>query len=224
MQPKLLEQDNGCGVEERFSLCSRDISVLTQIYDENINIALWQRQLSEAVNHDVANILHTNMHLNVSAYIDAKSIKSDVANTLIKVESGHALVANISELVDMFCILFEQKQIGLRLRLLDSPMCPRFHVDRVPCRLVTTFSGSGSQWLEHECVDRSKLGHGSKGLDDSVSGLFDSPESIRTASAGDVALFKGETWYGNENAGIIHRSPPFVEGQKRLLMTLDFIA
>jgi hypothetical protein len=72
----------------------------------------------------------------------------------------------------MFCTFFELKQVGLRLRLLDSPMCPRFHVDKVPCRMVTTFSGPGTQWLEHNQVNRDKLGHGSKGMDDNVSGLF----------------------------------------------------
>jgi hypothetical protein len=90
--------------------------------------------------------------------------------------------------------------------------------------LVTAFSGSGSQWLEHNGVNRSKLGRGSNGLDDSVSGLIKPSAQIHTLGTGDVALLKGETWYDNQNAALVHRSPPFVEGEKRLLMTLDLLS
>ena len=38
-----------------------------------------------------------------------------------------------------------------------------------------------------------------------------------------VALLKGESWGGNQGAGLIHRSPQILEEKKRLLLTLDFI-
>ncbi|WP_428354217.1 DUF1826 domain-containing protein [Methyloprofundus sp.] len=37
------------------------------------------------------------------------------------------------------------------------------------------------------------------------------------------ALLKGERWEGNENAGLVHRSPAINEGERRLLLTLDFM-
>ena len=57
----------------------------------------------------------------------------------------------------MYCYLFELNEIGLSLRVLDKAMCPRFHVDHVPCRLITTYTGVTTQWLPHTSVDRSKL-------------------------------------------------------------------
>jgi hypothetical protein len=42
-------------------------------------------------------------------------------------------------------------------------------------------------------------------------------------NAGDVALFKGERWQGNEGRGIIHRSPVPVAGERRLVLTLDWL-
>jgi hypothetical protein len=128
---------------------------------------------------------------------------------------------DIAELVDMFCCLFDLGNVGLRLTILDKAMCPRFHVDNVPCRLVTTYQGSGTQWLPHNVVDRSKLGHGSDGKPDEHSGLFPKLGDIQQLTSGDVALLKGELWEGNEGAGLVHRSPLLSAGERRLLLTLD---
>ncbi|MCY7293820.1 DUF1826 domain-containing protein [Alteromonas sp. a30] len=80
----------------------------------------------------------------------------------------------------MFGFLFGLEEVGLRLSVLDKAMCPRFHVDKVPFRLVTTYSGIGSQWLPNEQVNREKLGHGSKGLSDAELGLYASSDCIQT--------------------------------------------
>ena len=101
-------------------------------------------------------------------------------------------------------------------------MCPRFHVDKVPCRLATTYSGNATEWLPHDRVDRSKLGPGSSGKPDAKSGLYSRNDDIQQLEIGDVALLKGESWIGNEEAGLVHRSPGLRAGTSRLLLTLDF--
>jgi len=102
-------------------------------------------------------------------------------------------------------------------------MCPKFHVDRIPCRLATTYQGVATDWLPHEQVDRSKLGHGSDGKADDESGLFNSVADIQHLQCGDVALLKGDLWEGNEGAGLVHRSPDITDNACRLLLTIDFI-
>ena len=102
-------------------------------------------------------------------------------------------------------------------------MCPKFHVDRVPCRLVTTLLGTATEWLPNDKVNRSKLGAGGKGLADSDSGIMQSPLDIKQLNPGDVALLKGEAWYNNEMRGLVHRSPMVLNNEKRLLLTLDFM-
>jgi hypothetical protein len=91
----------------------------------------------------------------------------------------------------------------------------------VLCRLVTTYQGSGTEWLPHNIIDRSKLGHGSEGKSDEQSGLFSKQDDIQQLKLGDVALLKGEAWKGNEGAGLVHRSPSMTAGEQRLLLTLD---
>lgn len=92
----------------------------------------------------------------------------------------------------MFCYLFDLKQTGLRLAALDNAMCPKFHVDKIPCRLVTTYHGVATQWLPHHVADRSKLGSGSNGLPDDETGLHPHQKHIQQLNDGDVALLKGE--------------------------------
>ena len=103
-------------------------------------------------------------------------------------------------------------------------MCSRFHVDNVPCRLVTTYAGCSTQWLPQHSVDRTKLGKGSNGLPDELSGVYRSAEDIQQLNNGDVALFKGARWEGSKQIGLVHRSPTPKPGETRLLLTLDFVS
>lgn len=100
-------------------------------------------------------------------------------------------------------------------------MCPRFHVDRLGCRLITTHSSFATEWLPHPCVDRARPGVVGAGLADQESGVYASEHDIRRRETGDVALLKGEGWDGNEGRGNVHRSPAVPDGEKRLMLTLD---
>ena len=111
----------------------------------------------------------------------------------------------------------------LRLDGIDHPMCPRFHTDKIKCRLVTTYVGPATQWLPQDLVDRSKLGYGNDGKPDDKSGLFSSVDDIKQLETGHVALLKGESWQGNKGAGIVHRSPHSDSNYRRLYLTIDFV-
>ncbi len=118
-----------------------------------------------------------------------------------------------AELVDIFCCLIELKRTGLRLTALGQAMYPKFHVDKVPCRLVTTFQGMATEWLPHQTVNRNKLGTGGNGIPDSHSGLYKNQVDVQQLNSGDVTLLIGECWEGNENAGLVHRSSTLTKGE-----------
>ena len=69
----------------------------------------------------------------------------------------------------------------------------------------------------------SKLGHGNEGKADDESGLFTDNKDIKQFDTGHVALLKGESWDGNQGAGLVHRSPNVEGYYKRLYMTIDFL-
>lgn len=192
-------------------------TVLSDIYQEDINIAIWRRQKQFSVK-EFLTLNPTFQKEMILTPQDALSrISESFDNNMTEVSEDIAL------LVEMFCYLFELKQAGMRLKVLDKAMCPKFHVDKVPCRLVTTYQGIATQWLPHELVDQTKLGWGCNGFPDSESGLYQSERDIQQLDCGHVALIKGTLWKGNENAGLVHRSPGLIANEKRLILTLDFI-
>ena len=216
----------------RRSIVGSTHGVLPDIYHDDANIVIWQRPLANELVAAVSDILHTKPTLQASLIVTPKSAFSSIHNALGETTASTALGEDIAQLVDMFCCLFDLKRAGLRLTVLNRAMCPRFHVDKVPCRLVTTYQGIATEWLPHHCVDRSKLGAGNEGKSDEQSGLFQHVDDIHRLYQGDVALLKGESWEGNEGAGLVHRSPSMSVSKEpaqtsttcvsRLLLTLDF--
>lgn len=122
----------------------------------------------------------------------------------------------------MFQCLFDADTIAVRLVRLQRAMCPRFHTDKIPCRLVTTYHGTGTEWLGEDAITREYLGHGANGRPDHSSGLIKEGASVQRLNPFDVGLLKGDAWPENEGHGLVHRSPAADENDRRLLLTLDF--
>jgi hypothetical protein len=135
-----------------------------------------------------------------------------------------ALVNDIAFLVALYGDLLGCQRVALRLEVVDRAMCPRFHVDRTGIRLLCTWRGPGTEWLEDAWADRWKLGHGAHGLTDEHSGLILSTEGIGQVPPHAIALLKGELWQGNAGRGVIHRSPAVPPAMApRVLLALDAV-
>lgn len=194
---------------------------LTGILDDGVNLALWQRQLPAHIADFGRLLLSLNEPLAESlsfemASDDAEPHLHGLASGFSDLEGYEGFIADVSWLVSAFACLLGAQRIGLRLRVLDKAMCPRFHVDHVPVRLITTYAGIGSQWLKEGAMDRRQLGKPeAEPQDDSL---------IQQITSGEVALLKGEKWHGNEGFGLIHRSPQPAPGERRLILTLDWLS
>lgn len=195
--------------------------ILTEIFRDDTHLAVWQRSLPSELETECRDIIDADIPIGFRIQQNV-SAASQTDSGITELGKYRHLQDDILLLADMFSCLFELETVGIRLSVLSSAMCPKFHVDRVPCRLVTTYLGKGSEWLPHACVDRSKLGAGGGGLNDEDSGLYQPRQAVRQIAAADVALLKGEMWEGNEGAGLVHRSPHLAAGEKRLLLTMDF--
>ena len=193
---------------------------LARILDDDVNLAIWQRQLPVHIIDFGQLLLSLNAPLAESLVLelpsdDAEPNLQGLASGFSDLQGYEGFIADVSWLVSAFACLLGAKRIGLRLRALDKAMCPRFHVDHVPVRLITTYSGIGSQWLREGVMDRRQLGKPeAEPVQDSL---------IEQIASGDVALFKGEKWHGNEGFGLIHRSPQPAPGERRLILTLDWL-
>lgn len=195
-------------------------AVLGEALKDGVNLAVWRRQLHPHLADFAQRLVSSGDLLAESLTIELDTDGAVPAFNLATAYqdlAGHAgFVADISWLVGAFACLLEARVVGLRLRILDKAMCPRFHVDHAPLRLITTYAGAASQWLREDVIPRHHLGKTAAEPID-VSDI----EQLHT---GEVALFKGERWQGNEGAGIVHRSPQVEPGERRLILTLDWLA
>ncbi|MEO9654903.1 DUF1826 domain-containing protein [Marinomonas sp.] len=208
---------------DRKAVLAKDPNILTAIYDEDVNMAVWQRNHPNEVMLAIEDFIQQHPKTAKRLAVTPNTTHEVMYKSFGKTPYVTTLADDIALIVDMFCCLFEQKRAGLRLTVLERPMCPRFHVDLIPCRLVTTYQGVATQWLKNTEVDRSKLGQGNQGKSDEESGLFKQLSNINQLTQGDVALLKGENWQETSGGGLVHRSPAISDGEKRLLLTLDFI-
>ncbi|WP_310190629.1 DUF1826 domain-containing protein [Pseudomonas hunanensis] len=189
--------------------------VLTEILQEGVNLAVWQRRLPAQVEDFSTVLASLGQLLSDERIIDVdEDAPVELPGLLAEAADLHgyeAFVADVCWLVAAFTCLVGARRIGLRLRVLDGAMCPRFHVDKVTLRLLTTFAGVGSEWLREAECDRADLQRMKPDVD-----------KIQRLSTGDVAILKGERW--TEGAGVIHRSPMTAAGERRLLLSLDWLA
>ena len=213
----------GLGFEKRGQHAwGTEPEILTEIYQDAVNIAVWETEISPKLESAVKAVMASLPDLQLSEVIWVKSAEDQLQEILGADDASVELRHDVLELVDMFCCLFDLERTGLRLATLNRAMCPRFHVDHVPCRLLKTYKGIGTQWIPHDVVDRTKLGVVRHNQTDELSGLFQSETVIENLQSGQVALLKGERWEGNEGAGLVHRSPGLDKGERRFLLSLDF--
>ena len=201
---------------------SNDISKISNIFNREINISIWKRNLNSNILHASEILLLKNSDLQFSELVN-KNFSIDFL--VDKIGADKKLISfyeDIQYLTKLFCELFDIKDAWLRIDAIDKPMCPRFHADHLKCRLVTTYYGPGTQWLPNNLVNRNKLGHGNNGLADDISGLFSKKSDIENLDVGDIGLLKGEAWVNNEGLGLVHRSPHADSNYKRLYVTIDF--
>lgn len=192
--------------------------ILSDVLQDGVNLAVWQRHLPLHIQDFASALLTLNEPLSESLALEVKGGDlepdlHDLARAYADVQGYAGFIADVSWLVSAYACLLGAERVGLRLRAMETAMCPRFHVDHVPMRLITTYAGIGSQWLKEGDMDRSSLGQAQA-----------DPALTQQIQCGEVALLKGERWIGNQGHGLIHRSPPLSRNERRLILTLDWLA
>jgi hypothetical protein len=203
--------------------------IFTDFFQENTNICIWERKPSAELKPYVQALRAQNIALIRSVDLE------DISKTLNYMlpdfategagASKLAFIDELSMLIDMVCCLFDCESVGLRLTVLNRAMCPKFHTDKISGRLICTYSGKATEWLNSNYPNMTSSELIASALNDCSSEVGNKTSSFTAkhdcAKAGDVLLLKGEAWPGNENNAIVHRSPSVAEEEARLLLTID---
>lgn len=96
---------------------------LTNIYDDDVNIAIWQRRFDPSFEQLVEACAARRPTISIAA--PPRDIAKVVQNELGG-QVSEALAADIAQLSEMFACLFDLETVGHRLTVLQGSMCPRF--------------------------------------------------------------------------------------------------
>lgn len=112
------------------------------------------------------------------------------------------LEADIAELANRFATVMRAPYLRLRLDVVTTNACAKFHMDAIFARLVCSYRGTGTQY-----------GLSPDGAD---------PDPVETLPACAPIVMRGSLWPAKTSETFLHRSPPIAgTGETRLLLVLD---
>lgn len=115
------------------------------------------------------------------------------------------LIDDVAALAHIFASVMGAPYLRLRLDVISTNACRKFHIDAVTARLICTYRGSGTQY-----------GIGSRGED---------PREICSVPTGSPMILRGTLWPAASSSSLLHRSPPIEgTGETRLVLVLDPIS
>lgn len=170
-----------------------ELADLVEIFNPGVQVCAWQREIDPAIGAFLSRLNRTDELQVIETLSPAAQPRLDC---LPEVSGWASLIEDLSLLREIVCELLGCSEVGLRLARIGRTMCPGWHVDRVGIRLVCTYQGPGTQWLDYQSVDRSDL-HNSQTLE----------KAAIQAATGEIVLLKGALWQDNEALGAVHRSP-----------------
>lgn len=187
------------------ALVSDSPSILGEIRRDDCNLAIWERALAQdfaaIIAQDVCNIRFECTAADLAAMLTTQLGEHGFAAPHL-----HApLAQDASLLAEAFCTAMGLDRLEVRLERVTSDSCRKFHGDYVTARLITTYAGPGTDWLDAREADA--LSRGAE------------PSRVNRMKTGDVGLFKGKLATDHP---AIHRSPPVSQsGETRLLLVLN---
>mmetsp|Transcript_114622 Transcript_114622/g.286514 ORF Transcript_114622/g.286514 Transcript_114622/m.286514 type:complete len:292 (+) Transcript_114622:104-979(+) len=99
-------------------------------------------------------------------------------------------------------MLPDSERFVLKLELMGGNVCSRWHQDTCVGRVIITYNGVGTDFVQHDNVNFFKLNGGEP---DPNQIIRDSSQIFR-ATPGDILFMKGRLYPGAVN-GLVHKSP-----------------
>jgi len=185
---------------------------LATINEPDTELVIWRRSLPACFRDWIDRLdAETLPHLRI--LVQPGDLRSALVPLLDKCglvpgDMRDLLVQDVGDLVSAFADITRSDWVDVRLERVDHDACWKFHRDTVEARLVTTYRGPTTEWVQ--------MAHAEKAVAEQRS--FDGP--LQRLGDHDVALFKGNR--AGPNSGIVHRSPPLAgTGLTRLFLCLN---
>ena len=204
--------DGGAAHRENGVRACGSMSGLTAIGEPSTDLVIWKRALPLQL-RDWLNQIPVSALPDLRVLIKPGELRPALEPLLSKCgmragDMRDLLIADIAKLVQVFSRITTSAHVDVRLERVEDDACWKFHRDSVDARLLTTYRGPATEWVQPE--------HGERAILEQES--FSGP--LEHLGVHDVALFTGTE--AGTGMGIVHRSPPIVgTGFTRLLLCLN---
>lgn len=198
---------------------------LLPIFDDAQQICVVPRTVDSTIHDYLAQNAH-HMAPGFRVVLNTKqAIRPQIGGqlTLFDGDGKEALLADMAHIATIYADLLDCPHIGIRLEILSHAMCPKFHIDRTGIRLLCTYLGPGTEWLDEAYCNRNAFTTPASAQDAFHEALILHPQGIHQAAEQALVLLKGSLWQGNQHAGAVHRSPQIETGSTRVVLALDAI-
>jgi hypothetical protein len=182
-----------------------DSAILQNIGRDNCNLAIWERGKIPDYAPLIADTAEP-IRIECAPCDLGTALRQALSHNGFDAPHLHApFTSDVALLAQSFCTTLAVSRLEVRLEVVTTDSCRKFHADYVSARLITTYVGPGTEWLDAKSADQV-----AKGAE---------PLRINRMNAGDVGIFKGKMATLHP---AIHRSPPIAtSGEKRLLLVLN---
>lgn len=193
------------------AVADSDPAILGAVLMPGITLAAWERSLPSALRQWL-NVLDIDHVDDLDFTCPAEGAGSVVAAAFVEAgygpgEEAQLMAGDVAMLLRRYAALLDLVEVAVRLEVIETDACRKFHADLVTARAICTYRGPGTEWLDTDDGLRVRDGAARAGA------------VIRRLGAGDVALMKGRRW---SDAPLMHRSPPIAgTGNWRLTLVLN---
>lgn len=180
--------------------------------------------LTRSHNTEITNFIEKEIgqiapiNIRITKELDSNLLKQKMIERLAHLEDHKGKDSLVTDILCLASYLFNQSQdkhIHINLETVTTNQCRLFHKDNLKNRLLCTYYGPGTQWINDAYVNREMLG---KGDNNKIIKDF---SKINQAGEFDILILRGEL-YSLESKGAVHRSPPIEDKKlKRLVLRID---
>ena len=183
-----------------------DVSFLSDFINQSYYGVVWDRQIpiniQDWLNKTDPSLIPSFREICHKNEVSKKIINIFENSKLTNKKDTDWLIQDITNLSEVFSNLMKVDYIRLRMEVVSTNSCRKFHVDAVKGRLICTYRGQGTQY----------------GI--SIDG--NDPQNFETTPTGSPILLRGTLWIENNPKIILHRSPPIEgTGETRFVFVID---
>ena len=179
---------------------------LEEIFDETAEAIIWKRQ-TPLTTLSALQALPAHEVVNGRFHVSADEVGHRILQLFEEwrwpvSDAHHWLAKDVEDLAGRMVAILSTQRLLLRVELVRTDACRKFHRDTVKARLICTYSGVGTEFGAAE---------NGKG-----------PVHMGNVPTGCPVLLKGKLWPGFIDPLISHRSPPIEAlGVSRLVVVLN---